>query len=152
MKKSKIRQWIRRLILWAASDYYEEATERLSAELRTQLHHSRDHLKKENKCHWDMLNAKITALQAIDVSMKDEAGKLIIMASVKGQDIVKIMDIPRSFSLEDHRRLIQEMEGRYGARQSFVDAPTSAKRMLDEMAERERYYRPAKRGGTGHGW
>jgi hypothetical protein len=133
--KTKFKAILRRLILWAAGEaiYAAEkrcviAAEHHSLNLTTQLHQSRDHLAKENAKQWRMLDAKIAALQAIDAPCGRDVGKLVIIARVGGQDIVKIIDIVPDISQRNFKDMVEEIKARFGARPEFLDT-THAERI-----------------------
>lgn len=135
--KQKVKQWIqtrlRDLIMWAAGDYFAETLKQHLVTLTTTTHAARDHLARENAKQWRLLNDKITALQAIDTALDGrDRGKIIIIATVRGQDIIKILDIPRGTSIDEHRRMIKEIEERYGARPEFLDAPAGERTFMAE--------------------
>lgn len=65
---------------------------------------------------------KLQAIQAIDFGFKED-GKIIIVARVGGHDHVKVVDVPRNWTLPEYRHLVERLEQEYGARASFYDMP-----------------------------
>ena len=128
--KAKFKSILRRLILWAAGEDINAAEKRCataaehhSLNLTTKLRQSRDHLANENAKQWRMLDSKISALQAIDVPFGKDLGKIVIVARVRGQDIVKIIDIPPNMETRAFKDMVEELRARYCARPEFLDAP-----------------------------
>jgi hypothetical protein len=137
--KTKFKPILRRLILWAAGEDINAAEKRCAAaaedhrlNLTTKMHQSRDHLAKENAKQWRMLDGKIAALQAMDVPFGKDLGKIVIVARVRGQDIVKIIDIPPSMDVREYKELVEELQTRYGARPVFLDAPADKRTFISE--------------------
>lgn len=116
--KSKIKAVLRRLVMWAVGDYLAEVL----SQHRAATHVARDYLSDGNDEHWRMLDAKISALQAIDVSFGKDSGKIVILARVRGQDIVKIFDIAPNIEMRAYKEMVEELQARYGARPEFIDA------------------------------
>ena len=131
--KTKIKSILRRLILWAAGEDVNAASQKCvdtaaqtSLSLETQLRRSRNDLVKKNDEQWRILDSKISALQAMDVAFGRNIGKIVIIARVRGQDIVKIIDIPPNMSQRDYTDTVAELHARYGARPEFIDGPLPA--------------------------
>lgn len=130
--KIKIKALLQRLILWVAGDYLDAKVDKVIHQLRLGADNAASGLRRQNNEQWQMFNERITALQAIDTSVDGrERGKIIIIATVAGQDIIKIIDIPRGASLGEHARMLGEIKERYGARVEFVDGPPGVRQVLD---------------------
>lgn len=65
---------------------------------------------------------QVKALQAVDVNFHD-TGKIVVIARVGSQDVVKIVDIPKQTTMVDYKRMVAQIEQLYGARPAFVDMP-----------------------------
>ena len=135
--KTKFKSILRRLVLWAAGEDINAAAERCataaehhSLNLTTKLRQSRDRLAKENGKQWRLLDSKISALQAIDVPFGKDLGKIVIVA--RGQDIVKIIDIPPDMEIRTYKEMVEELQARYGARPEFLDAPAGKRTFIAE--------------------
>lgn len=68
------------------------------------------------------LRRQMSAALALDVGLK-EAGKVIIMSRVNGQDRVKIVDTKPQMTLAEYRQLVESLESEYGAKTVWVDGP-----------------------------
>ena len=64
--------------------------------------------------------SQLKALQAIDAGWHD-AGKIIIMFHLDGQDIVKIIDVKRKTTMTDYIKLSKELEQEYGVPPKYFD-------------------------------
>lgn len=129
--------------MWAAAEDIElQINRRVSAAekiLSGVIATARDSIRTEattlrlgNNNQWEKLNDRITALQAIDTTLDGrERGKIIIIATVAGQDIIKIIDIPRGASIDEHKRMMAEIKERYGARVEFIDGPPVVRQFFD---------------------
>ena len=69
------------------------------------------------------LRKQMSAVMAIDVGLK-EAGKVIILSRVQGQDRVKIIDVKPQMTIQEYRQLVESLQAEYGAQPVWVDAPT----------------------------
>ena len=76
------------------------------------------------------LERGMKALQALDVGWK-ERSKIVIIASIGGKDIVKIIDINRDISLSEYIKLSKELEEKFSIRTTFVDLPSGANSMRE---------------------
>ena len=68
------------------------------------------------------LRRQMSAALAIDVGLK-EAGKVIILSRVNGQDRVKIIDTKPTMTLQEYRTLVESLEAEYGVKANWVDGP-----------------------------
>ena len=102
--KTRIREMARRFLLRLLKQDFADVT-RLAADAATKA-----------------TSNKLAALLALDVGFKD-AGKVVLIARVNGRDLVKILDCPPNWSMEEYERVCYEFKVRYGARPSFQDAP-----------------------------
>lgn len=125
-----LQKLLRRLILWAARDYFEETLKQHLVTIVTTTHAACDRLAKENVRQWRLLNNKIASLQAIDVPFSRDGGKIAIIARVGGRDIVQVIDIAADITMKELSDMIRELEQRFGARPSHVDGPPAAKQFL----------------------
>ncbi len=80
-----------------------------------------------------VLRDQLTALQAIDVGLYRDAGKVIIIARVGGQDVVKVIDVQPRMEMTKYRDLVRHVEALYGVRPRWVDAGSGASRGLSEF-------------------
>lgn len=78
------------------------------------------------------LERNLKALQAIDMGWK-ERGKIIIIASVGGQDIIKIIDVEKEFTTMEYKALSERLEAEYGARATFFDVPNGGRQIAREI-------------------
>lgn len=69
--------------------------------------------------------SKLTALQALDVGYAD-SGKIILLATVGGKDIVKIYHMERKCSLQEYKERCLWIENVFGARVHYEDLPRGA--------------------------
>ncbi len=113
--KFKIQALVKRLVLWAIGDHI---TKTVVSNATQQAKHQQVQINNR----FGEIQEHLKALQAIDVDYKD-SGKLIIIAHVQGRDVVKILDIPNGYSLQEWKRLIAETESLYGIPLRRVDAP-----------------------------
>lgn len=120
MIKRKIKEQIRRLILWAAK---KEIRDIVEAEAAMRLRSARAELTYQISQSVRKMEDQMTALLAIDVPVSRDAGKVIIIARVAGRDIVKIVDVSPSMSVQELRDLVETLQSRYGAQLQFIDAP-----------------------------
>lgn len=65
---------------------------------------------------------QLKALQALDVGFR-ERGKIIIIARICGQDIVRIVDIKPEMPIEHYKELVHYIKDQYGASLRWVDSP-----------------------------
>lgn len=72
-----------------------------------------------------MLYTHLKALQAIDVGLYKDAGKVIVIASVGGRDVVKVIDVKPGWSMTEYRDLVREVEARFGVGPRWADAGAS---------------------------
>lgn len=68
------------------------------------------------------LRKHMSAAMAIDVGFK-EAGKVIILSRVQGQDRVRIVDVKPKMTVQEYKQLIESLESEYGVAPTWVDAP-----------------------------
>lgn len=75
------------------------------------------------------LRRQMSAAMAIDVGLR-EAGKVIILTRINGQDRVKIVDTKPQMTLAEYRQLVESLESEYGAKATWVDGPPGAEVMI----------------------
>lgn len=75
------------------------------------------------------LRRQMSAALALDVGLK-EAGKVIIMSRVNGQDRVKIIDTKPQMTLAEYRQLVESLEAEFGAKAVWVDGPRGAEVLI----------------------
>lgn len=69
------------------------------------------------------LRQQLQAIQAIDVDLLFKgSGKVIIIARVMGQDIVKIIDVHPDWRMVEYQDLVRQVRERYGVDPKWVDA------------------------------
>ena len=78
------------------------------------------------------LERNIKALQAIDVGWK-ERGKIIIIAHVGDQDIIKIIDTKAELPLMGYKAMSERLEAEYGARVAFFDTVHGGRAMARDI-------------------
>ena len=71
------------------------------------------------------LKRQMSAALAIDIGIK-EAGKVIILTRINGQDRVKIVDTKPQMTIPEYKRLVESLEKEYGATATWVDGPQAA--------------------------
>jgi nitrate reductase NapAB chaperone NapD len=149
--KQKVKQWIqtrlRDLIMWAAGDYLDTKVDKVIHQLRLRADNAVSSMNRQNREHWEQIRDQVTALQAIDVEYHEERGKLILVASVGGKDIVKIIQIRRGHSILEWKQMVDEIEQRYGARPRFVDSPTP---YMENLLWDDRPHLRRRKPGGGH--
>lgn len=79
-----------------------------------------------------VLRSQLKALQAVDVGLYKETGKIVILASVAGQDIVNVIDVKPGWTMLEYKTLVRQIEMRFGVRPQWVDAGTGAGRTIAE--------------------
>lgn len=147
--KTKIKSLLQRLILWAAGDYLDAKVDKVIHQLRLGAANAVAGARRQNNEHWEQIRDQIAALQAIDVDYHEERGKLILIASVGGRDIVKILQIPRGHTVPEWKQMVCELEQRYGAQPRFVDEPSPFMEQVlwDDRPELQRRKPGGLRGG-----
>ena len=128
----KITNWIKdrlcRIIMWASKERIAAEIQRQS--IRTTEQISADLIRRMNK-QWEDIYRQLNALQAIDVSVDGyDRGKIILISTVGGQDIVKIIDIPRGMTMREQKDLVLDLQHRYGVRPEFVDGPPGCRQFM----------------------
>ena len=129
--KERVRIRVEALVLWAIDGALERLRQASDA---AALRHACAAVEAtERTCRAAAVNSvetvvsrltdQLKALQACDIDFKN-AGKIILIAQVAGRDIVKIINIPRQISMNDWRRMIDDVEHRFGAKPSFIDEPS----------------------------
>jgi len=84
-----------------------------------------------------LLRNQLNALQAIDESYHTP-GKIIILASVNGQDIVKIIDIQRKITTDEYMNTVAKLEETYGAKPQYVDTRMPSRDWFHDYNKRRR--------------
>jgi hypothetical protein len=91
----------------------------------------------------EQLRGQLAAWQAIDVGAKD-SGKFILCVRVRGKDLVQVIDVQPEMSIDEYRRLKEELESRYGARARWIDTPLGFDKAFFD------HPRPPRRHRHGH--
>lgn len=73
----------------------------------------------------EAVGKRLAALQALDVGFEGE-GKIILLATVDGRDIVKIYHMERRCSLQEYKERCLWIENVFGARAHYEDLPRGA--------------------------
>jgi hypothetical protein len=128
--KLRLTTWFKKrllkLILWAAGD-----------ELRSQAKQEGYAAGKTSAwAECAALREQMKALQMIDVTYKHRdqfPGKIILAASVRGQDFVQIIDVPHYLSLDEWKEMSFEIKRKFGAEVRYCDVPTHLRYMKDEL-------------------
>lgn len=84
-----------------------------------------------------LLRSQLNALQAIDESYHTP-GKIIILASIGGQDRVKIIDIQRKITTVEYMNTVAKLEETYGAKPQYVDSRIPSFDWLGDYNRRRR--------------
>jgi hypothetical protein len=83
--------------------------------------------REASKGALDKCNDQLSALQALDVRFQ-ETGKIVLVARVGKQDLVKIIETPPNWTADVWHDTVRELESRYGARPRFQDLPRGFER------------------------
>lgn len=109
--KHRVQQLLHRLFRWA----FEDEIALLNSSISEGIKKAEGEIRKE-------AIGRLSAIQAIDFDPYD-LGKIIIMARVNGQDIIRFIDIPREYNMIQYRDVTTAIEKQYGARAKFFDGP-----------------------------
>ena len=128
--KQKLHDWLRKqtlkLIMWAAED-------RIMTLARDEGYIAG---KSSSRVECSLLREQMKALQILDEQYQGRdkyLGKIIVAASVRGQDFVQIIDVPPRFSLDEWKRMVLDIKRKFGAEVRYCDVPSSLRFMKDEL-------------------
>lgn len=110
-----MRQWIRKLLLrlirWAAADEFQSIKDAAFTETRRAAASEVDRLKEN-----------LAQLVGVDASFH-EVGHLVLLVRCNGRDIVRVIQVPRNWRMQEYIDFCKMMEGRFGVRQFKADLP-----------------------------
>lgn len=84
---------------------------------------------------WARMNRierNLKAMQAIDMDWH-QRGKIVLLVSVNGQDICKIIDVAKGLTIMEYKELSERLEREYGISPAFFDVAAGAKNMAREV-------------------
>jgi len=109
------RRWIGRLILWFLKDELDSVKREMQNTISQQTHVAVDKLRDQ-----------VASLAAMDVAYQ-EMGHVVLILRVgdrdRGRDIVKIIDVPKVWTMRDYMQFADELDQRFGVRRRAMDVP-----------------------------
>ena len=109
------RNQLRKLIMWA-----------LATEIKAIRDQAYTEARRSAAAEVDRLRSQVQALIGVDVDCHPigETGHVVIMARVGKRDIVRIVDIPKQWTMQQYKEFVDELDHRFGIRHRRIDVPS----------------------------